>query len=602
MRNPAVVLNNLASKSKDESYIYKRLYRNFFNEELFLLAYARLSSKEGNMTKGTDEQTIDGMSLKRIRELIENLKSEQYQPKPSRRVYIPKKNGEKRPLGIPSFDDKLVQEVMRLILEAMYEKSFSEYSHGFRTNRSCHTALGQIQKRYRGVTWFVEGDIKSFFDKINHHILIKTLRKRINDERFLRLVWKFLRAGYADKWTYHKTYSGSPQGGIISPILSNIYLNEFDKYMEEIIQRFDRGKSRRRNPAYYKIQRKIMNTRDKIKRRSLDNPERKELIKLLKEYRKESFNIPSVDPMDTNFRRLRYTRYCDDFIIGIIGTKQEAQQTKEEISRFLKDKMKIELSERKTLITHSSKCANFLGYNITISRDESIKKEKRGFTKRTYSRGVRLLVPQKVWVEKLKKLNALKINKDGKWRAVHRNALIRISDLEILETYNSEIRGLYNYYCLAENACQVYYFAHFMKYSLYKTFAGKYKTTMKKIINKYTKNGKFIVSYETKKGPKKATLIDKGFVRKKHTIKNKEIDIQPNTLMYSARTELVERLMANKCEWCGIQDIPMEIHHIRKLKDLKGKMAWEKVMIARKRKTMVLCLECHNNLHNGKLD
>lgn len=178
------------------------------------------------MTKGTDGKTVDGMSLKRIERLIEQLRNESYQPQPSRRVYIPKKNGKMRPLGVPSFDDKLIQEVIRMILEAIYEGSFSKQSHGFRPNHSCHTALSQIQICFTGSKWFVEGDICSFFDNINHKILIDILRERIADERFLRLICKFLKASYLEEWTYHNTYSGTPQGGLISPILANIYLDK----------------------------------------------------------------------------------------------------------------------------------------------------------------------------------------------------------------------------------------------------------------------------------------------------------------------------------------------------------------------------------------
>ncbi|MGX5576571.1 reverse transcriptase domain-containing protein, partial [Bacillus toyonensis] len=224
MRNPEFVLNSLVQKSNTINFKYERLYRNLYNKEFFLLAYARLASKEGNMTKGIDDSTIDGMSMKKIEKLIELLKSEKYQPKPVRRVYIPKANGKMRPLGIPSFEDKLIQEIVRMILEAIYEGIFSNLSHGFRPKRSCHTALQQIKSTFGGTRWFIEGDICSFFDNIHHHTLVTLLRKRIQDEKFIRLIWKFLRAGYMEEWQFYKTYSGTPQGGIISPILSNIYL------------------------------------------------------------------------------------------------------------------------------------------------------------------------------------------------------------------------------------------------------------------------------------------------------------------------------------------------------------------------------------------
>lgn len=225
MRNSERVLNSLAIHSRQPNYKFERLYRLLFNEQMYYAAYQRIYAKEGNMTKGADNATIDHMSISRIEKLIISLKDESYQPIPSRRVYIPKKNGKKRPLGIPTFNDKLLQEVVRMILEAIYEGSFDNNSHGFRPKRSCHTALQQIQKSFNGTRWFIEGDIKGFFDNINHNTLIDILRKRIDDERFLRLIRKFLNAGFIENWVFNKTYSGTPQGGIISPILANIYLD-----------------------------------------------------------------------------------------------------------------------------------------------------------------------------------------------------------------------------------------------------------------------------------------------------------------------------------------------------------------------------------------
>ena len=195
------------------------------------------------MTPGVDGNSLDGMSSVRIQRIIESLKDHSYMPNPARRTYINKKNStKKRPLGIPSADDKLVQEVVRLLLESIYEPAFSLNSHGFRPKRSCHTALLQIQRTFKGVKWFVEGDIKACFDSFDHHILVNLLRKRIKDEAFINLIWKFLKAGYMEQWEYHKTYSGTPQGSGMSPILANIYMSELDAFIDKYKQGFDRGK------------------------------------------------------------------------------------------------------------------------------------------------------------------------------------------------------------------------------------------------------------------------------------------------------------------------------------------------------------------------
>ena len=234
MRNPTDVLNSLNKQSKDLSYKFQRPYRNLYNPEFYLLAYRNIYANEGSMTPGVDGETLDGMSSPRIERIISALKDRSYCPKPARRTYIAKKNSsKKRPLGIPSGDDKLVQEVVRMILESIYEPTFSDYSHGFRPKRSCHTALEQIQRTFAGANWFVEGDIQACFDSFDHHVLIDILRKRIDDEAFISLMWKFLKAGYMEQWQYNRTYCGTPQGSGISPILANIYLHELDRYVEE---------------------------------------------------------------------------------------------------------------------------------------------------------------------------------------------------------------------------------------------------------------------------------------------------------------------------------------------------------------------------------
>ena len=333
-----MVLNNLVKNATKENYKFKRLYRNFYNPNFYIMAYAKLAPNGGNLTKGTMEQTIDGFGNKRIEKLIELMKSEQYIPAPARRVYIPKSNGKKRPLGIPSFEDKLIQEIVRLILEAIFEENFSEHSHGFRANKSCHTALTEIKCCFTGCKWFVEGDIKSFFDNINHHILIKLLKKKIEDDKFIRLIWKFLKAGYMEDWQFHKTYSGTPQGGIISPILSNIYLNELDVFMDKLKTNFDKGKARKKK-AYWK---------NKLKLLKNDENKRNQIISKLKDLEKDALITPYSNPLDDNYKRIYYTRYADDFLIGIIGSKTDAKEIKEKIKEFLEQELDIELSEEKT--------------------------------------------------------------------------------------------------------------------------------------------------------------------------------------------------------------------------------------------------------------
>ncbi|WJN47633.1 reverse transcriptase domain-containing protein (plasmid) [Priestia aryabhattai] len=604
MRNPNDVLSSLVSKAEHTEYKYKRLYRNLYNIDFYLLAYHKINAKEGNLTKGADGKTIDGMSIERIQNIIDKLREQSYRPHPAKRVYIPKEKQGKRPLGIPSFDDKLVQEVLRLILESIYEPQFLETSHGFRPQRSCHTALIKIQRRFTGVKWFVEGDIKGFFDNIDHHTLIGILRRRIDDEKFLNLIWKFLKAGYLENWVYHKTYSGVPQGGIISPLLANIYLNELDKYAEEYKKKFDSQTSKRKSLIEYKrVQYKVSDERKWLNENwnSLSKEQQKQKLKSIREKQKTLSSMNCTDPMDENFKRLNYIRYADDWIIGIIGSKQDAEDVKKDFANYLKSELKLDLSLEKTLVTNSRKMARFLGYDVTVERSSAIKKDKNGIPKRSYNGGVKIYVPHEKWVNSLLEKGALNIRPDGQWKILHRNNLIRLDDLEILSTYNAEIRGLYNYYRIANNASVLNKFKYVMEYSLYKTFASKYRKSKGKIINKYSINGIFGVKYKVKGEEKIRYLYNEGFKRQK-PLTEMETDYLPTIMQYKGRNSLISRLEAQTCEICKTEEKPFEVHHVRKIKDLKGKKRWEQKMIARRRKTLVVCLKCHRDIHNGKLD
>jgi len=600
-------------KSVEKGNIAKDLFKIMMTcEDLWMQAYINIQGNKGALTKSVDTSTVDGFSDEAAKSLIMELKSEKFRFKPTKRIYIPKKNGKKRPLGIPRFKDKMVQEVCRMLLENIYETQFSDNSHGFRPKRSCHTALNKI-KNWSGITWFLEFDIKGYFDNIDHEILINILSKRIEDRRFLKLISEMLRCGYLENWNYNKTYSGTPQGGVISPILANIYLNELDEFVLKI--KFNKGKKRTENPEYQKlamarrkIQQKIDFRRDWIKAggRVLGgkkfvviepNELESEIKSLIKEYKNlddNFFETPSKLYNDPNFKRLHYVRYADDFLFGIIGTKHDVEVIQEKVTAFLNKNLKLEVSEEKTGIKHARKeGTRFLSYDIQKSsnvRTEYKMLNGRKIKQRNSGVPIKLKVPMKKVKDFSKKYGNFQKNKP-----LHRAELMNKTELEIVRDYNAEFRGFANYYALADDVkYKLHKLEWFMQTSWLKTVASKLNITVTQVVKKYKNNNELIV---------KSGKFETTYFKLKH-LKTPKIQKQIDTLpipMYTT-TQLEERLNANRCEYCGKKDGYFEVHHIRKLKDIsKGKKDWQRVMMDRRRKTMVLCIECHQNLHNGTL-
>ncbi|HEM6083459.1 TPA: reverse transcriptase, partial [Streptococcus suis] len=550
MRTAKTILTVIHERGKQDKPL-ERVYKLLFNRELYLIAYAKLYPNNGAMTKGVTEETIDGMSIQKIDRIIEQLRRETYYWRPARREYIPKKNGKHRPLGIPVWSDKLLQEVIRMILEAYYEPQFSEHSHGFRPKRGCHTALQEIQT-WKGTRWFIEGDISSYFDTIDHDVLITMLSRQIQDGRFIRLIKNMLEAGYLDDWKFHKTISGTPQGGVISPLLANIYLHQFDKWVgEELIPQYTRGKKQKANSAYNRLSRRIKCYQDK--------GDYKKAHQLIVERR----NLPSVDTYDTSYRRLRYVRYADDFILGFTGSKAEAKAIKKQIGDFLNTKLSLELSQEKTLITHATgESAKFLGYEIKAQRVNDYIDNKG---RRSANGVIALFVPASVIESKCRQYM-----KNGK--AIHRNNLLQDDDFSIVQTYQQEYRGLVQYYILAQNLSWFSKVYWYMETSLLKTLAFKHKSSINKMLAKYkttttSTNGRTVPCLQVvvpreDKPPLVATWGGISLSYKKKTV----IEDAPYQV-YGGRTELIKRLLANKCELCGSEE-NIEVHHIRKLADL----------------------------------
>ena len=602
MRSPKVILENLQKHSKEESYKYERLYRNLYNEDFYLQALQNIYSNKGAMTPGIDGLTLDGYGKERVERIIRAVKNHSYQPNPARRQYIKKKNGKLRPLGISSSDDKLVEEVIKMILESIYDTTFSHYSHGFRPNRSCHTALLQLQHNFTGVKWFVEGDIKSYFDTIDHHILVSILRKRINDEAFIELIWKFLKAGYMENWTYNATYSGIAQGSGISPVLANIYLNEFDRYMENYKRGFDKGTGRRRNNEYSKRQSYHQRCKDKVRKEweSYSDTEKQEAIRRLADLKRDFQKVPMGEPFDEGYRRIQYVRYADDFLIGVIGSKEDAERIKSDVGKFFKDVLKLELSAEKTLITHSNDKARFLGYDVTVCNDCALKRAKGKGTVKAYTGKIKLYLPKDKWVGKLLQYDVLRIvSKAGEkevWKPLQRDNYIFLPVHEMVQKYNAQIRGIYNYYRLASNVSVLNKFRYVMEYSLYKTVAAKYRITMTKAKLKYTKNREFRVPYASKGGTKYAVFYNEGFRRVKQAL-GSYADVIPDYQQRNKPKELFFRYKANVCEMCGAYVPSVKVYQVKNMSDLDVNTEWGLLMNHKRRKTLVVCGDCYNRIH-----
>ena len=597
MRNPTHVLKSLEEQSRNnKEYIFDRLYRNLYNPDFYMEAYKNIAASQGSMTAGVDGLTLDDMSMSRINRIIASLKDRSYQPNPVRRTYIAKHNNpaKKRPLGISSTDDKLVQEAVRMILEAIYEPGFSGNSHGFRPNRSCHTALKEVETLFNGAKWVIEGDIKACFDSFDHHTLINVLRRKIHDEQFINLMWKFLKAGYMEQWEYHDSYTGTPQGSGMSPILANIYLSELDTFIENYKTQYNVGEGKRKyDRAYMRVSMKAYRLKLKIK----NAVNRTSAVKKYKLAQKEQLNTMTYPATDPEYKRLQYNRYADDFVIGIIGSKADAEKVKSDVKNFLRDELKLTLSDEKTKVTHSGQLIRYLGYDFTVSRDKSVKRNEDGVLRRAWYGKVKLYVPYEKWFGKLQEYKALKIvkDKDGheKWKPSHRGALMNKSEIEIISKYNSEIRGIYNFYRLAGNASVLNKFYYVMKFSMYKTFAGKYNSSITKETKKRMRNGVFCVEYYTKAGKQYCEFYHDGFKQKDIPLLG-DVDVLPNYKRYNRPNSLAARLKAGVCEMCGGKTDEIHMHHVKKLKDLTGKTELERLMMKRRRRSLALCPDCFN--------
>jgi group II intron reverse transcriptase/maturase len=583
MQKAEVVLGVLRERGR-QGLPLTQLYRQMFNKELYLLAYGNIYSNQGAMTPGASEETADGMSEEKIGQITGLMRREKYRFSPARRVYIPKKNGKLRPLGLPSWSDKLAGEVVRLLLEAYYEPVFSDRSHGFRKRLGCHTALREINDTWTGTTWFIEGDISDCFGSLDHEILLGILAEKIHDQRFLRLIRNMLKAGYLEDWVYHETLSGSPQGGVISPILSNIYLHKLDEFVEqELIPQYTRGARRKSNPEYNRIK-----ARRSHARKHGNRAEARDLEKQMR-------TLPATDPMDPGYRRLRYLRYADDHLLGLTGPKAEAEQIKSRIATFLRETLGLELNTAKTLITRArSQPARFLGYHIIVQHCDT----QRTGGRRTANGNIALRVPPDVI-----KAQCAPYRQHGKpW---HRPRLQNLDDYDIVRIYGAEYRGVVNYYLLAQDVWRLHTLHWHAQTSMLKTLAAKHKSTVTKMAARHRAKA------ETGDGPrtcyearrrregKKDLVARFGGITLRQDRRTVIRDPAPAPAAYP-RKELIRRLRKRECELCET-GTTVTVHQVTGLQQLgqpgPGQPAWAAFMAKIRRKTLIVCATCHDWIH-----
>lgn len=591
--NPTSEVLERINRSSNQHHdgVFTRLYRYLLREDIYYAAYQKLYSNKGSVTKGVDDDTADGFGDEYVMSIIGDLKNGTFKPKPVRRKYILKANGKQRPLGIPSFRDKLIQEAVRMILEAIYEPVFYDQSHGFRPNRSCHTALKQIKIDFHGAKWFIEGDIRGCFDNINHNVLIATLSKKIKDSRFLNLIRLFLKAGYVEDFEYHSTISGTPQGGIISPILANIYLHELDAKVMEIKAGFDCPSSRCQTKEYVHLHTVKQTVRKKID--AAQGEERAELIRQYKEADKAMKSTPAKCQDD---KKIVYVRYADDFLIGVFGSRKDAENVKAALKQFLANEYTLELSEEKTKITHTSERVRFLGYDIAVRRDQTLKRKKDGKTGRTLLNTVELTVPLEDKVTKYLFTHELVAQTpEGKIIPISIPRLRYLPEVDIVRSFDAQFRGICNYYRLAANYDRLIFFQYIMEYSCLKTLSSKFDTTISKLIKKYRIKGGWGIPYKTRKGEGMAKMS------KLADCRNGKLCIDVNPWSYVSYRDgalsIQKRLSTHTCELCGTYCEHVKVYHAGSMKELDLATPWGAKMKAIRRKTLVVCGDCYERIH-----
>jgi group II intron reverse transcriptase/maturase len=598
---------------------HKKLVQNLDNKfyqdkicslERLIQAYEIVSKSRASNTKDIDSETLDSYSKDTIHSLSNCLKNHSFKFKPIRQVEMSKPNGGIRKLGIPSSRDKVVQKVMAMALEEIYEPKFLKSSHGFRPKKGTHSALKSVTG-WTETKWFIKGDISKCFDTLNHHILEQLLKKEISSKPFLDLYWKAVKSHYINPVNKVEEFSsvGVPQDGVFSPILSNIYLHELDKFMQIKVERSKKsGPTSIDNPEYKRVHTKISNMRQYFlptyrRNRSLTKEQEQERLKEILKLEKVRAKYPSK--IQGPGYRVYYVRYADDFLIGINGPCQIAEKLKQELQTFLLNELKLTLNLEKTKITRSDLGAYFLGARLKRHTSRTNDQKRRTNSVTNYKRKVRArigqgniiaLAPLEHLIRKLQSQGICRIRSLRKHDVIptRKTAWINLDLFTIVKKYNYVWQGILNYYSFAYNRSQLNWIQYLLHHSLACTFMNKLKLNSRsQVFKKYGKtiqvqndDGKLIAF----KFKKTLSRIEK--------FSNNTLSSGFETFKYSLRTKSV---FDEPCKICDTKR-NIEMHHRRPLKAHKTDNTLKSIQINLSRKQIPLCTSCHQRVQNGLYD